>query len=198
MSTNTVLLSNFTNCSAIAYSNLDISQVWYGSTLVWSGTSGYVPPIETSAWVAFPSGQTVAAAYTPLTNEYAISASMVIDSTQGYNFLNGIWQLTGDVGTKVEVYTSSNNAPVNIGTVDGKTAWLYSFKFSGSTMLSAGTTYLFHINHNYFDCAYLNGNYMPFWSYNWSFSEVQNQTAQLTSASIATCGIYFALTTSGA
>lgn len=198
MATNTILLGSFTNCSAIAFGSNDISQVWFGNSLIWSaGTSGYVPPTPTSAWVSFPSGQTVAAAYTPLTSVYAVSANMIIDNTQGYNYLNGIWKLTGDVGTKVEVYASSNNSPVNIGNVDGKTAWLYSFKFSGNTVLSAGVTYLFHIGHNYFDCGYLNGNYAPFWSHNWSFSEVQNQTAQLTSATILTSGIYFSLTTSG-
>ena len=196
MATNTILLGNTTNCSASALGSRDISQVWYGNTLIWSaGTSA-----ATSAWVPFPSGQTVAAAYTPISNQYLLSASMIIDSTQGYNFLNGVWLYSSasNVGIKTEVYETQNVSPVNVGTVNSKTAWKHPHKFAGTTMLSAGQTYLFHIGYNYYDVQYLNGNYVPAWASNWSFSTANSQTQSLTSASAATSGIYLELVTSGA
>lgn len=198
MATNTILLGNFTNCSAIAFESRDISQVWYTNSLVWSaGTSG-TP--ATSAWVSFPSTNTVAASYTPISNQYLLSASMIIDDTQGFNFLNGVWLYSSasNAGIKTEVYETQNVAPVNVGTVNSKTAWKHTHKFAGTTMLSAGQTYLFHIGYNYFDVQYLNGNYAPRWAANWSFATANSQTQSLTSASIETSGIYLELVTSGA
>lgn len=198
MATDTILLGNFTNCSAIAFESRDISQVWYVNSLVWSATSG-APP-ATSAWVMQPNGNNIVAAYTPGSNQYLLSASMIIDNTQGYNYLNGVWLYSSasNVGIKTEAYESQNVSPVNVGTVNGKTAWKHTHKFAGTTILSAGRTYLFHIGYNYFDVQYLNGGYVPAWSDNWSFATANSQTQSLTSASIETSGIYLELVTSGA
>jgi hypothetical protein len=189
MATNTILLGGFTNCSAIAYGSQDISQVWFGNSLVWSATSSSA----TSAWVGpFPAGNTVAAAFTVPVSSYFNTATMILNTTQGWNFLNGIWTLTTDIGTALEVMTTQNVAPVNVGTLNSETAWKHTQNFAGTTILVPNKTYLIHIGYNYLDnVKFLNGNNIPYWAENWSFAGAT--TRPLTSAS--TSGIYLNVTT---
>jgi hypothetical protein len=191
MATDTILLGGFTNCSAIAYGYQDISQVWFGNSLVWSATSGSPPP--TSAWININNG-TVGVAYTPVSNVYLVSATMVLDTSQGFNYLNGVWRLSGNVGIKTEAYENAGLAPVNIGTLNGKTAWRHSYVFAGTTVLSAGVTYLIHLGYNFADeVQYLNGDAIPYHGLNWGWAVSQSQTQTLTS--VPTSGMYINVAT---
>lgn len=190
MATNTIIASAFTNCDEIHYFNVidyDISQVWFNEVKIWEATSG----TPTDEWIVFPTGQTVAAAFTPSQDVYLTSASMILNSTQSFNFLNGVWRIDGSNGTAIEVHTDQPIAPVNVGTLGSYTKWLHSYVFDGTTILSAGVKYMIHLGYNYFDVQYLNGSNVPYWAANWSWAG--SSTAALTSA--ATSGIYLSVTT---
>lgn len=168
-------LKHLTN---IAYSDAsavlgEAKKLYWGSTLIWSK----------STWVANISGNALLVAFTPTQNMTVKSFSMVLSGNTNFNYVSGIWTLSGTTLTPVTnaCTVSTTGLTITTGpTFDAKTAYIHTRTYddtSGYPTLVAGTTYYFHLGDRYQSYYYLGGLYnAPGYFYDWAASATATAT----------------------
>lgn len=167
------------NVARIAYSDAtatlkEAASVYLGSLLVWSKA--------TETWVANTSGNCFVASFTPTVNMTVASFSMILSTAQAYNYVRGIWRLSGSSAVPVTnaVFLNATNVTTeNVGTLGANTKYKHTCTYPAGSRptLVAGNTYLFHLGDRYSNYSILSGgsSYSGY-MYDWAVSATSTIT----------------------